>query len=70
MHVLPAVIFVLCHGSSPLASVSLHRPQVIPIIDIPGFGTAAAEKVCTAMKIQSQVRRSGGGSWGIMIACH
>ena len=30
--------------------------QVIPIIDIPGFGTAAAEKVCLDMKIQSQVR--------------
>ncbi|KAL4433681.1 hypothetical protein ABPG75_000122 [Micractinium tetrahymenae] len=28
--------------------------KVIPIIDIPGFGTAAAEKVCTDMKIQSQ----------------
>jgi leucyl-tRNA synthetase len=28
--------------------------QVIPIIDIPGFGTAAAEKVCLDMKIQSQ----------------
>ena len=32
------------------------RSQVIPIIDIPGFGTAAAEKVCLDMKIQSQVR--------------
>ena len=29
--------------------------QVVPIIDIPGFGTAAAEKVCLDMKIQSQV---------------
>ncbi len=38
----------------------LSRPQVIPIIDIPGFGTAAAEKVCTDMKIQSQV----GAVWG------
>jgi leucyl-tRNA synthetase len=28
--------------------------KVIPIIDIPGFGTAAAEKVCLDMKIQSQ----------------
>lgn len=28
--------------------------KVIPIIDIPGFGTAAAEKVCMDMKIQSQ----------------
>lgn len=36
--------------------VACRRPlQVIPIIDIPGFGTAAAEKVCTDMKIQSQV---------------
>ena len=29
-------------------------PQVIPIINIPGFGDRAAEKVCTDMKIQSQ----------------
>lgn len=28
--------------------------QVIPIIDIPGFGDRAAEKVCTDLKIQSQ----------------
>lgn len=28
--------------------------EVIPIIDIPGFGTAAAAKVCEDMKIQSQ----------------
>ena len=28
--------------------------QVIPIINIPGFGDRAAEKVCTDMKIQSQ----------------
>jgi len=28
--------------------------DVIPIIDIPGFGTAAAAKVCQDMKIQSQ----------------
>ena len=28
--------------------------EVIPIIDIPGFGTAAAQKVCEDMKIQSQ----------------
>lgn len=28
--------------------------EVVPIIDIPGFGDRAAEKVCTEMKIQSQ----------------
>ena len=28
--------------------------EVIPIINIPGFGTAAAQKVCEDMKIQSQ----------------
>ena len=28
--------------------------QVIPIINIPGFGDRAAEKVCADMKIQSQ----------------
>ena len=28
--------------------------QVVPIINIPGFGDRAAEKVCTDMKIQSQ----------------
>ena len=28
--------------------------QVIPIINIPGFGDRAAEKVCTDLKIQSQ----------------
>lgn len=28
--------------------------EVIPIIDIPGFGTAAAAKVCAEMKISSQ----------------
>jgi leucyl-tRNA synthetase len=28
--------------------------EVIPIIDIPGFGNAAAQKVCEDMKIQSQ----------------
>ena len=28
--------------------------EVIPIIDIPGFGTAAAQKVCEEMKIASQ----------------
>lgn len=28
--------------------------EVIPIIDIPGFGSAAAQKVCEDMKIQSQ----------------
>jgi leucyl-tRNA synthetase len=28
--------------------------QVIPIIDIPGFGSRAAQTVCEAMKIQSQ----------------
>ena len=28
--------------------------QVIPIIDIPGFGDRAAQTVCEAMKIQSQ----------------
>jgi len=38
--------------------------QVIPIIDIPGFGTAAAEKVCLDMKIQSQVRAKGHGEGG------
>ena len=31
-----------------------HLLQVIPIINIPGFGDKAAEKVCTDMKIQSQ----------------
>lgn len=28
--------------------------QIIPIIDIPGFGDRAAEKVCSDLKIQSQ----------------
>ena len=28
--------------------------QVVPIINIPGFGSKAAEKVCTDLKIQSQ----------------
>ena len=32
--------------------------QVIPIINIPGFGDRAAEKVCTDMKIQSQNDRN------------
>ena len=31
--------------------------QVIPIINIPGFGDRAAEKVCTDLKIQSQNNR-------------
>lgn len=28
--------------------------QIVPIIDIPGFGDRAAEKVCAELKIQSQ----------------
>ena len=40
----------MCHWSL------MHQPllQVIPIIDIPGFGTKAAQSVCEAMKIASQ----------------
>jgi hypothetical protein len=36
----------------------LPYQTIIPIIGIPGFGTAAAERVCLDMKIQSQV-----GGW-------
>lgn len=43
----------------PLTTFCPNCLQVIPIIDIPGFGTAAAEKVCLDMKIQSQVGRLG-----------
>ena len=30
--------------------------QAVPIIEIPGFGSAAAQKVCQDMGIRSQVR--------------
>ncbi|KAL4854122.1 Leucine--tRNA ligase [Chlorella vulgaris] len=33
---------------------AIHDDWVIPIIDIPGFGTTAAVKVCLDLKIQSQ----------------
>jgi hypothetical protein len=35
--------------------------EVVPIIEIPGYGTAAAQRVCEEMKIQSQVGAAGGG---------
>ena len=49
----------------------LPYQTIIPIIGIPGFGTAAAERVCLDMKIQSQVggnmihAHGGVGSLGV-----
>ncbi len=48
----------MSHYTSPSVSdlelALLCFTQVIPIIDIPGFGDRAAEKVCTDLKIASQ----------------
>ena len=42
--------------------------EVVPIIEIPGYGTAAAQRVCEEMKIQSQVGAAGGGGGGYCTA--
>ena len=57
----PAAEEFNCCAEGDLLLRSLKRcpvlpRQVVPIIDIPGFGTAAAQRVCEDMGIQSQVR--------------
>ena len=50
--VLPNLGLVCCVMMLQLPDFS----QVVPIIDIPGFGSCAAQQICVELGIQSQVR--------------